>query len=918
MWAASSRITVPVNNDQRIVLAGHINPRATAAADQGPAVSSFELPYVTLVLKPSAAQQTDLDHLLEAQQDPTSPEYHQWLTPDQYADRFGVSQADIDKITGWLGQQGFTVQSIARGRNGIAFSATAGQIQTAFGAEIHRYLVNGALHYGVATNPSIPAAFDGVVSAIHGLHDFLLKPRGRRSQQPRDILGGQEQLGPGDVAVIYDINPLLSAGINGRGTGTYDLAVVGDVPVDLTDIETYRSSFGLPVNDPTTLLVPGNQPPKSCNPNDPTCDLPEADLDLELSGGVARDAKIVFVYAPDVTDAISYIIDNNLAPVISDSYGLCEPQTSAGDAVTYQQWATQANAEGITWFAASGDAGAADCFVATDVNDPTNVEKSVDTPASVPGVTGIGGTEFNEGNGKYWSTANSSTYTTALSYIPEIAWNDSVQDGTPSASGGGSSIFFAKPSWQTGSGVPNDGARDVPDISISASADHDGYVIISGGTVYVYGGTSVGPPQFAGLTAILNQYLVSNGYQSTPGVGNINPRLYSLATTSGVYHDITQGNNIVTPCANTQGCTAAPVGYDAGPGYDLVTGWGSVDFNNLVTAWHGGSVVSKGSVTVTATASSASLAFTGSTTLTATIAAGNGGTPTGTVTFSVGSFTLGTAALAASSGRVIATLSIYGYQLAAGANSITASYSGDASYNASTSTVTVTITSSGNGVPAVSSTLNGASFTASLAPGGVLSVFGSNLSPATGSAPAAPLPTMMGGTWVTINGVTAPLYYVSPTQLNIQVPYETPTNAAARVVINNNGATASASITVSPEAPAIFTFDNDAPVPYTTAARGQEIALYVTGAGAVLPSIADGAAPAANTTLADLPAPVGAVGVTVGGVTAVLDFVGMPTWAVGVVQINYTIPSSAPLGLQPVVVSVGGVDSVAAQLTITQ
>jgi subtilase family serine protease len=435
------------------------------------------------------------------------------------------------------------------------------------------------------------------------------------------------------VAVIYDINPLLSAGINGRGTGTYDLAVVGDVPVDLTDIETYRSSFGLPVNDPTTLLVPGNQPPKSCNPNDPTCDLPEADLDLELSGGVARDAKIVFVYAPDVTDAISYIIDNNLAPVISDSYGLCEPQTSAGDAVTYQQWATQANAEGITWFAASGDAGAADCFVATDVNDPTNVEKSVDTPASVPGVTGIGGTEFNEGNGKYWSTANSSTYTTALSYIPEIAWNDSVQDGTPSASGGGSSIFFAKPSWQTGSGVPNDGARDVPDISISASADHDGYVIISGGTVYVYGGTSVGPPQFAGLTAILNQYLVSNGYQSTPGVGNINPRLYSLANTSGVYHDITQGNNIVTPCANTQGCTAAPVGYDAGPGYDLVTGWGSVDFNNLVTAWHGGSVVSKGSVTVTATASSASLAFTGSTTLTATIAAGNGGTPTGTVTF---------------------------------------------------------------------------------------------------------------------------------------------------------------------------------------------------------------------------------------------------------------------------------------------
>ncbi|HTQ57348.1 MAG TPA: protease pro-enzyme activation domain-containing protein [Bryobacteraceae bacterium] len=911
LWAGEIRIATAIDNNRRTALAGQVSPRIRLGADQGRIDPAFEMPYLMLVLRPSAAQQADLDRLLEQQQDPASPEYHRWLTPEQYADRFGAEQADVDKMLSWLAQQGLTVKSVARGRNAIVFRGAAAQVESAFGTQIHRYLVNGVSHYANATEPSIPAAMSGVVSAIHGLHDFHLHPMARRSLRPRDNLGSSHQLGPDDIATIYDISPLYHAGINGSGQ---KIVVAGDVEVNLSDIEQYRNNFGLPANDPQTMLVPGNVNPGTCNPSDASCDLDEADLDLELSGSVARDAKILFVYAPNVLDAVQYAIDQNLAPVISLSYGDCELQTSRSDALTFQSWATQANTEGITWFAASGDAGAADCFGGTD--PATNNSISVDMPASVPQVTGIGGTEFNEGGGTYWSTVNSATNSSALSYIPEVAWNDSGTDGTPTATGGGLSVYFTKPSWQTG--TPADGARDVPDVSISGSADRDGYVIVSGGKLGIIGGTSVGPPQFAGVAALLNQYLVTNGYQSSAGLGNMNPRFYALASTSGVYHDVTQGSNIVTPCSSRRGCTAAPIGYDAGAGYDLTTGIGSVDIHNLVNAWHGSGVRVKAAVTMTAGASVTSLAFAGSTVLSAAVASSDGGTPTGTVTFSVGIFSLGTAPLVVSGGHVTASLTVNGYQFGVGANSVTAVYGGDGSYNGSTATETVTITSAGNGVPAVSSQLNGASFTTALAPGGVLSVFGSNLAPATGAAPATPLPTMMGGTWVTINNVTAPLYYVSPTQLNIQVPYETPTNSAVLLVIHNNGAMTSASMIAQPIAPAIFTFDNNAPVPYTTAARGEEIVLYMTGAGALSPPVADGAAPAANTPLADLPAPVGAVKVTVGGATATLDFVGLPTWAVGVVQINYTIPADAPPGVQPVVVSVGGVESVATQLTVTQ
>jgi len=903
--AANNRITGAIDNHRRVMLSGNVTPRTLSAIDQGSMDASAVLPYVTLVLIPSASQQADLDQLLKEQQDPSSPNYHHWLTPEQFAERFGVSQADIDKITAWLTQQGFTVKSVARGRNAISFSGTAAQVQSAFAVSMHRYLANGKTHYANATPPAIPAALQGVVGAIRGLNDFRMRPHLRTMASPRQTLSdGEHQLAPDDVATIYDITPLYKAGIDGTGQ---TIVVAGQTDLVLSDIAKYRSIYSLPANVPKTMLVPGTQ-----DPGLSSGDLGEADLDIELAGAVARNATILFVYSADVTDALQYAIDQDLAPIISISYGFCEAEAAPSDEQTLDTWGTQANAEGITIFAASGDAGAADCFFPpTDLNGSL----SVDLPAGTPEVTGIGGTEFNEGSGSYWNTVNSSTLASALSYIPEMAWNDSVTDGQPSASGGGVSTYFTKPSWQTGTGVPADGKRDVPDVSISGSADHDGYETISGGRNQIVGGTSAGPPQFAGVAALLNQYLIANGFQSSAGLGNINPTLYALAPVTGVFHDITIGNNKVTPC--THACTLPAIGYNAGVGYDLVTGLGTPDVYNLVMAWHNSGVRGKGTVTLAVTASPISLTFSSTTVLKATVTSADSGTPTGTVTFSVGTYELGTATLSGSSGKATATLNVGGLQLAVGANSITAQYGGDDSYFGATGSVSVTVTSAANGPPVVSGMSNGASFTSALAPGGILSIFGTGLAPATASAPGLPLPTMLAGTAVTIDGVPAPLYYVSATQLNVQIPYEVPANAVA-VRVNNNGESFFSSFHVGATAPAIFTFDGGAPVPFTTAARGQVISLYMTGAGPVSPAVATGAAPAAGTPVADLPAPVASVSLTVGGADATIDFIGIPTWSVGVVQINYTVPATAPLGAQKVVMTVGGVASAAATLTVTQ
>ncbi|MES1256832.1 MAG: peptidase S8, partial [Acidobacteriota bacterium] len=421
--------------------------------------------------------------------------------------------------------------------------------------------------------------------------------------------------------------------------------------------------YNLPPNDPKVMLF-GDDPGTS------SADVPEADLDLEWAGAVARNAQIIYVNSTDVISSLFYAIDNNVAPVISMSYGGCEIENTQ-DLRTFAQ---QANAQGITWVAASGDSGAAGC----DFSAPTpqaSKGNAAGFPASIPEVTAIGGTTLREGTGNYWSATNGPNSGSALGYIPEVAWNDSPARNELAATGGGASVFYPKPFWQSAPGVPDDGARDVPDISFAASPDHDGYLVQTQGSLAVFGGTSAGTPVFAGLAGLLNQYLGSKkGVIGPPGLGNINPVLYRLAqSSSGVFHDVVSGDNF-EPCAQgSPDCVNGVLGYAAGPGYDLATGLGSVDAWQLAKQWNTG-VTS----TTSLTATPASAALGDTVTLTATVTSNGTSRPTGTVVFLSCYNVLGTVNLTPGPGTTAtATLGVAMVRIAEGPGTVSALYNGD-------------------------------------------------------------------------------------------------------------------------------------------------------------------------------------------------------------------------------------------------
>jgi uncharacterized protein (TIGR03437 family) len=894
LLAQRNRLSGPLDNNKRIRMAGHRPVQATADTDQGLAETSLTLRNLTMILRPSEAQQADLDAFLGRQQDPASPDYHRWLKPEEYADRFGVSPADIDRITTWLGGQKMQVLSIARGRNAVIFSGGVRQVETAFQTEIHRYLVNGEMHFANSVAPSLPATLSGMVSAVRGLHDF--RPKARKARYTSGVDGTTHYLTPDDIASIYNVRPLHNAGLDGAGQ---KIVIVGQTRVDVADIRQFRNAYNLPPNDPQFVLVPGLP-----DPGVSSADLGEADLDLEWSGAVARKATLIYVYSTDVTDAVQYSIDQNLAPVISMSYGLCEPLFGQTDANSLRTVAQQGTAQGITWLAATGDSGAADCW---DSTSRTTAVLATDIPASFPEVTGVGGTQFNEGSGTYWNPGNDGNLASAPGYIPEMVWNDSIAAGAPSSGGGGASTFYQKPAWQTGPGVPADGARDVPDVSLSAAASHDGYLYFTAGGRSVVGGTSVSTPVLAGMLALLSQYQIANGFQATQALGNINPQLYAMAQSApGVFHDITAGDNIVNPCpARNRACLATPIGYSAGPGYDLASGLGTVDAFNLVTAWHLKTASIKAAA-LTLTSGVQAISLTGNTVLTAAVT-GSGGTPTGTVTWTFAGTTLGAATLV--NGK--STLTVLASNLATGIVAISASYSGDATFGAAAGSVSITV------IPATTLTISGATNAASFrqvyAPGMIVAVFGTALAGPAQSAPLVPLPTQLSGTVVTINGYLSPLYFISPGQINVQIPYFISPGAGV-LKVTYNGQSASIPITVTSTAPGIFTNPaTGGPLPNESAKRGEIITLFVTGEGAITPTPLTGNTPSTATTR-----PVQPVSLTVGGAAAAIIFSGVPTWAIGVTQVNYTVPMTAPLGLQPVSVTVGGVVSAAALLNVTQ
>jgi len=617
-----NRITQRIADTEPVVVSMP-HPLARAAFDQGRVEGSMNINHAAIVFKLAPAQQADLDKLLAEQQDPHSANYRQWLTPEQYAARFGMSDSDLAQVTSWLKSQGLTVDGFSRARTRVFFSGTAAQVESVFHTELHRYLVNGQVGLANATEISVPQAISAMVLGVRGLENFRPLPRARVARPNfTSHQSGNHFIAPGDFATIYNVPAALD------GTGQ-KIAIVGQTDINFSDIDAFRTAAGLPARTTGAsanfqkVLIPSGGSGFSDG------DEVEANLDLEWSNAVAKNATILYVYAgansatKNVFDALLYAVDQNLAPVISTSYGNCEANLT-GFLQTLQQAAQQANAQGQTITAASGDSGAADCDAAS-VNSATH-GLAVDSPASLPEVTGIGGSEFTgdaagtvtgtapnttAGATTFWGGTNSTTdnLSSALSYIPETTWNDtpaSVLAGQGlSATGGGKSKVFSKPSWQTGSGVPDDAARDVPDISLSGSPNHDGYLICSqssfagvtpavtsctsgfrgsdGSSLAVVGGTSAGAPAFAGIVALLNQKTGSNG------LGNVNPTLYSLAaSTPGAFNDITSGNNVIPCTQGSNGCPAAApfqYGFSAGSGYDQVTGLGSLNVTNLANAW---------------------------------------------------------------------------------------------------------------------------------------------------------------------------------------------------------------------------------------------------------------------------------------------------------------------------------------------
>jgi pseudomonalisin len=598
------RILLPIANDRRAVLSGQRHPLATPGYSIGKAAPDLYMQRMVLVLAADPAQDAALEELLRAQHDSESPYYHQWLTPAQFGMRFGISQNDLSQVTKWLQTNGMEIEEVPVSHRMIVFSGTAAQVESAFHTSIQKYLVKGALHYANANDPEIPRALAAVVRGVVSLHDFRSAPTHVVSPN-YTAANGAHFLMPQDWVTIYDVGPLYNQGLDGTGQS---IAVLGRVDVALQDVRTFRTNAGLPPNDPQMII---NGP----DPGFPWCDDElESAMDVEWAGAIANNASIKFVTTQSgATDGINlsaqYAVNHNVAPIVSLSYGLCEAALgSGGNAFWNSTWA-QAAAQGMSVFVSSGDGDAAGCD--SPALTTATQGRGVNGLCSTPYSSCVGGTQFNDGYnpGQYWSATNGPGQSSALGYIPELAWNESGWSGGLWAGGGGASIVYGKPGWQTAPGVPADGKRDVPDVALHGSIQ-DAYVVQVQGRIFYASGTSAAAPSLASVMALVNAH-------KGAAQGNANPVFYALAnqqlTGSGaaVFHDITSGNNSVP------GVT----GFNAGTGYDEATGLGSVDASLLVNHWSDGSA---SNFTLTPNVSSVSMGPGGSGAATVTMT-GQGG-----------------------------------------------------------------------------------------------------------------------------------------------------------------------------------------------------------------------------------------------------------------------------------------------------
>ena len=718
----TTRLTQPIDENVLVTFRGTVHPLANPANDRGAAPDSMPLDRIQVILKRSPVQESALQQLIHDEHTPGTASYHKWLTPGQFAQQFGPSDQDVATLEAWLESKGFNVEKINAGKQTIEISGNVAQFRNAFHAQIHKYMVEGQTHYANSTDPQIPAALAPVFGGFASLNNFQLKHfshlLGKATYDaktnratPQWTYGTSTAvtfvLAPSDFAVQYDL-PAAASGIDGTGQ---TIAIVNESNINIALVNQFRSLFGLPPNPPQ-VIIDGNDPGVDGinNPDGENGASTEAYLDVEWAGAVAPKATIDFVIGADTALesglilAAEHAVYGNIAPVLSLSFGACEQDLGSGNTFLSNLW-EQAAAQGITVAVSTGDSGSASCD-----NDQTQYYAvnglAVSGYASTPYNVAVGGTDFYYSDyatgaasiATYWNTAASQTPSTSIikAPIPEQPWNDSqyglnaedfyTQNGssatTIAGGGGGASSAavcstsynssgtcagtlsgYPKPAWQTGTGVPADKVRDIPDVSLfSADGWNYSYYPIcagdgdcqtpSGGNLVQItgvGGTSAAAPSFAGIMALVNQ---EYGRQGQAGFV-----LYPLAAQfPAAFHDVTVGTN-AEPCAfsstsssltlPTPNCNSVPnpitvtdpnlgaategelAGYSATAGYDTATGLGSVDASVLISDW--GSVKFT-STNVTLTPSETSFAHGTAISINGSVAPTSGsGTATGTV-----------------------------------------------------------------------------------------------------------------------------------------------------------------------------------------------------------------------------------------------------------------------------------------------
>ena len=520
----------PIDEGDLVTLGGNTRSEANSDNDRGAADPASPLEHLELQLRRSPEQEQNAAAFIEALHDPASPSFHQWLTAEQFGERFGASAEAISTVRGWLQSHGFRVGPVYPGGMVIDFSGTVAQLGAAFHTSIHHLSVGGQTHFANMNDPQIPRALAGVVTGIVKLNDFRPLRKHRASPRYSGSCGGSPcyLMAPADLATIYDFSALFQANrpITGKGQA---IAVVEDTDLySDSDWTNFRRIFGLRGYRAGTLSTIHPAPPAggaACT--DPGVnsngDDVEATLDAEWSSAAAPDAAILVAACGDsaTVDGVRHAIHDLIASasppaIISVSYGICETENGATANAFFSSLYQQAVAEGISVFVATGDSGPEDC--APNFTSPAKFGIGVNGWASTVNNVAVGGTDFSdtfEGtNLDYWGTSQGAPWGTAKSYVPEMAWNDTCASdqtiavfgyatsygvsgfcnsttatpyylgtgggeggpsgcatGTPSSKGvvGGSCAGWAKPSYQQIFGMTADGVRDVPDVSMFAA-----------------------------------------------------------------------------------------------------------------------------------------------------------------------------------------------------------------------------------------------------------------------------------------------------------------------------------------------------------------------------------------------------------------------------------------------------------------